>query len=97
MFTFVTAVSLSLAALLSAAAQPDGSQSPEGTEKLAETKTSQKPLIPRDVLFGNPERISVQLSPDGTKLAYLAPHDGVLNIWVKPIGEGGSPGDYAVR
>lgn len=88
MFTFVTAVSLSLAALLSAAAQPDESQSPEGTEKLAETKTSQKPLIPRDVLFGNPERISVKLSPDGTKLAYLAPHDGVLNIWVKPIGEG---------
>jgi len=40
------------------------------------------PLIPRDVLFGNPERASPELSPDGTRLAYLAPLDGVLNVWV---------------
>ncbi len=40
-------------------------------------------LIPRDVLFGNPTRANPRISPDGTKLAYLAPHDGVLNVWVK--------------
>ncbi len=40
------------------------------------------PLIPRKTFFGNPDRISVQLSPDGNKIAYLAPHEGVLNIWV---------------
>lgn len=40
------------------------------------------PLIPRTVLFGNPERADPQLSPDGRRLAYLAPRDGVLNIWV---------------
>lgn len=41
-------------------------------------------LIPRDVLFGNPDRIAPSLSPDGTKIAYVAPHDGVLNVWVGP-------------
>lgn len=41
-------------------------------------------LIPRQILFGNPERISPRLSPDGTKLAWLAPHDGVLNVWLAP-------------
>lgn len=41
------------------------------------------PLIPREVLFGNPERAAVQVSPDGTYLAYLAPDDkNVLQVWV---------------
>jgi dipeptidyl aminopeptidase/acylaminoacyl peptidase len=43
-------------------------------------------LIPRSVLFGNPERTSPQLSPDGSSLAWIAPRDGVLNLWVAPIG-----------
>ncbi len=42
------------------------------------------PLIPRKVLFGNPDRASAQISPDGAYLAWLAPRDGVLNIWVAP-------------
>ena len=46
------------------------------------------PLIPRDVLFGNPVKASPQISPDGTRLAYLAPYDkGVLNVWVRTIGK----------
>ena len=44
-------------------------------------------LIPRTVLFGNPEKMRARISPDGTRLAYLAPSDGVINIWVKTIGE----------
>jgi dipeptidyl aminopeptidase/acylaminoacyl peptidase len=44
------------------------------------------PLIPRSVLFGNPERVSPAISPDGTRVAYLAPVDGVLNVWVGPLG-----------
>lgn len=39
-------------------------------------------LIPRKLLFGNPERTSVRISPDGAHLAWLAPRDGVLNVWV---------------
>ncbi|HEY6929515.1 MAG TPA: hypothetical protein VJA66_07555, partial [Thermoanaerobaculia bacterium] len=31
------------------------------------------PLISRDTLFGNPEKISPKLSPDGTRLAWIAP------------------------
>jgi dipeptidyl aminopeptidase/acylaminoacyl peptidase len=46
------------------------------------------PLIPREVLFGNPERMSPRLSPDGKRLAYLAPRSGVLNVWVGPVGGG---------
>jgi dipeptidyl aminopeptidase/acylaminoacyl peptidase len=45
------------------------------------------PLIPRDVLFGNPERTAPQLSPDGKRLAWLAPDKkNVLQVWVKTIG-----------
>jgi dipeptidyl aminopeptidase/acylaminoacyl peptidase len=47
-------------------------------------KQTDVPLIPRKVLFGNPDRASVQISPDGAHLAWLAPRDGVLNVWVAP-------------
>ena len=44
------------------------------------------PLVPRAVLFGPPERLSPQLSPDGTKMSWLAPtQDGVLNVWAGPL------------
>jgi dipeptidyl aminopeptidase/acylaminoacyl peptidase len=44
-------------------------------------------LIPREVLFGNPEKASPQISPDGKRLAYLAPEEGVLNVWVRTLGQ----------
>jgi len=44
-------------------------------------------LIPREVLFGNPDKASVQLSADGTQISYLAPVDGVLNVWVGPADD----------
>ncbi|MGB8656587.1 MAG: S9 family peptidase [Candidatus Zixiibacteriota bacterium] len=47
---------------------------------------SEPRLIPRKVLFGNPVRTDPQISPDGTKMAYLAPVKNVLNVWVKTIG-----------
>ena len=46
-------------------------------------------LIPRRVLFGNPERVLPRISPDGTRLAWIAPHEGVLNVWVAPVGDDG--------
>jgi dipeptidyl aminopeptidase/acylaminoacyl peptidase len=46
---------------------------------------SQTPLIPRKVLFGNPDRVRPSLSPDGRYMAWLAPVDGVLNVWVGPL------------
>lgn len=38
-------------------------------------------LIPREVLFDLPEKIWPQISPDGSLVAYLAPHKKVLNVW----------------
>ncbi|MDB5310294.1 MAG: dipeptidyl aminopeptidase/acylaminoacyl peptidase [Gemmataceae bacterium] len=46
------------------------------------------PLIPRDVLFGNPDRAGPQLSPDGKHIAYLRPDDkNVLQVWVRTVGK----------
>ena len=45
------------------------------------------PLIPRSVLFGNPERSMPSISPDGTRIAFVAPVDGVLNVWVGPLDD----------
>ena len=42
------------------------------------------PLIPREILFGNPDRAAARLSPDGKRLSFLAPVNGVLNVWVAP-------------
>ena len=42
------------------------------------------PLIPRGDLFGNPTRAAGKISPDGQWLSWLAPKDGVLNIWIAP-------------
>jgi dipeptidyl aminopeptidase/acylaminoacyl peptidase len=46
-------------------------------------------LIPRRVLFGNPQRINPRISPDASTLAWIAPHEGVLNVWTAPIGRDG--------
>src|SRR6202022_668823 len=46
------------------------------------------PIISRDVLFGNPERTHTRLSPDGQRLAWIAPDKkNVLQVWVKTIGK----------
>jgi dipeptidyl aminopeptidase/acylaminoacyl peptidase len=42
-------------------------------------------LIPRRVLFGDPERSLARISPDGKRVAFLAAVDGVLNVWVAPL------------
>ena len=42
-------------------------------------------MIPRQVLFGNPEKSMARISPDGAYLSYLAPVEGVLNVWVAAV------------
>jgi dipeptidyl aminopeptidase/acylaminoacyl peptidase len=44
-------------------------------------------LIPRESLFGNPERAGVQISPDGRYLSWVAPLNGTLNVWIAPIDD----------
>jgi dipeptidyl aminopeptidase/acylaminoacyl peptidase len=50
-------------------------------------------LISRQEIFANPAKKDPLISPDGKMLAYLAPKDGVMNVWAKTIG---SDGDYPV-
>lgn len=44
-------------------------------------------LIPRELIFGNPTYSSVQISPNGSMISYLAPVEGVMNIWVAPTND----------
>jgi dipeptidyl aminopeptidase/acylaminoacyl peptidase len=48
------------------------------------TSLEQTALIPRARIFGNPERGACRISPDGRWLAFVAPRDGVMNLWVCP-------------
>ena len=43
------------------------------------------PLIERAKFFGNPTRTAGRISPDGQWLSWIAPRDGVLNVWVAPL------------
>lgn len=50
----------------------------------AADKVASVPVIPRSALFGNPEKAQARLSPDGKFVSFIAPKDGVLNVWVGP-------------
>jgi len=45
-------------------------------------RLSDTALVPRARLFGNPERGGCQISPCGRWLAFIAPVEGVMNLWV---------------
>jgi hypothetical protein len=51
-----------------------------------------RPLVPRETFFGDPDVTvtSAHLSFDGAWVAYIAPVDGVRNLWVAPVGDLGS-------
>ncbi|WP_016770138.1 S9 family peptidase [Rickettsia sibirica] len=49
-----------------------------------QTITDKNQIIPRKVLFGNPDKARVSLTHDGKYILYVAPKDGVLNIWLAP-------------
>lgn len=81
---------LSTLGLLAAFNAPGGAAAlaaPKEKQVTASNKPNEVPLIPRRILFGNPDRASARISPDGKHLAYLAPVNGVLNVWVGPALE----------
>ena len=46
-------------------------------------------LIPREILFGNPERADPKISPDGAQLGWLAPDkNDTLNVWTSALDGG---------
>lgn len=53
-------------------------------QKQEQTVADNNPIIPRKVLFGNPDKARVSLTHDGKYILYIAPKDGVLNIWLAP-------------
>ena len=69
---------LSRAALLTA-----GAALSRVAPALAAEKTAA--LIARHLFFVRADYASVQLSPDGTRIAYLAPANGILNVFVAPV------------
>lgn len=52
------------------------------------------PIIPRGLLFGNPCRAAGKISPDGKWISWLAPSNGVLNIWISSAAE--TEGDWVM-
>lgn len=54
------------------------------------TQAPEVPLIERAKLFGNPVKAQGRISPDGRWLSWLAPRDGVMNLWLAPASR---PGD----
>jgi dipeptidyl aminopeptidase/acylaminoacyl peptidase len=48
---------------------------------------TQVPLITREALFGNPVRSGGAISPDGRWLGWMAPHEGVMNVFIAPYDD----------
>ncbi len=44
--------------------------------------------IPLEELFADPAISQVRVSPDGTQLAYIAPLEGVKNVFVRDLKTG---------
>lgn len=63
---------------------PDAAGKPSGKAGAGPSSIEEVDLIPRESLFGNPERMNVQISPDGRYLSWVAPLNGTLNVWVAP-------------
>lgn len=64
-----------------------GASGPGQPGSAAKASYDAVPIIPREVLYGNPQKAGPQISPDGKHLSYLAPDQGVLNVWVRTIGK----------
>jgi dipeptidyl aminopeptidase/acylaminoacyl peptidase len=76
---------LSLPALLIAAALPLHMQGAFAQGGAQAATGAQVPLIERAKFFGNPTKAAGRISPDGRWLSWVAPRDGVLNLWVAPL------------
>lgn len=63
---------------MAAACGPGGAPAPAPAEVAP-------PQIARADLFGEPARHGGQLSPRGDRVAFLAPRDGVTNLWVLSV------------
>jgi dipeptidyl aminopeptidase/acylaminoacyl peptidase len=79
-----SAVWLICIALLAACGRDDAPTAPPAATDAAAATPAPPPLLARDLLFGNPQRANGQLSPDGRWVGYVAPREGVMNVYVAP-------------
>ncbi|MBC8107929.1 MAG: S9 family peptidase [Anaerolineae bacterium] len=77
---FVSTLLIGLAGC--ATSQEDGNAA-----QASDKKSDSSALIPRDVLFGNPDKAQARLSYDGKHISFTAPVDGVMNVWVGPAND----------
>jgi dipeptidyl aminopeptidase/acylaminoacyl peptidase len=70
--------------------QEERDEGPGGDPGWGIRLTERARLIPREVIFGNPVKTGATISPDGHRLAYLAPLKGVLNVFVGDSAGGGA-------
>ena len=54
---------------------------------VSSTREKTPDLIDVEALFADPQFAVPTISPDGTRIAYAAPHRGRLNIWVRGIDQ----------
>ncbi len=62
-------------------------EAPATVDSAPAPEAPEPPLIPRTLLFGNPDKSAARLSPDGAFISYLAPVEGVLNVFVAPADD----------
>ena len=78
---------LVFAALCFTLVQSVGAAEVASSSSTTQSVAKEPTLIPRSVLFGNPEKAMARLSPDGKWISYLAPVEGILNVWVGPADD----------
>jgi len=90
-FRAATAALALAAAWTASIPAPVQAQSGESMSTAAPTSAAESvrsvPLIPREALYGNPTRSAGMVSPDGKWLSWLAPHEGVMNVWLAPASD----------
>src|SRR3954471_23216851 len=85
---YLVAVSLTAASVTAGCARKERSSAVPQMQKQMRDKTPVTvELIPRKLIFGNPDRAGVQISPDGKYVSFLAPRDGVMNVYVAPADD----------
>lgn len=59
----------------------------EDQQKVGPRDMNSTMLIPRSTLFDLPDKADPRISPDGSKLSYLADVNGVSNLWIGPLDD----------
>src|SRR3954469_8803012 len=54
----------------------------------SEARVTQPKRYPVEAFFSDPVRTGATISPDGTRIAYVAPENNRLNVWIEPVDGG---------